>query len=299
MSNSQQKMIPNLTEADVINMLTVVREFFTETSRAINSHHSQPATDSIATRERISFQNRESVESAHYGGFLSMECAADHLMGFVDTLAEPADTIAPWTCIRGLLESCALARWFLDPTIDVRARVGRYFAFRYIGFVQQIKLYKVGGKGQADIKRVEERIQKVEQDALKLGYSRIQTKSGKIDGIGQKMEDITKLVGETLDREADYRLMSAIVHGHHWAITQIGFRSIKIKNSTGDVQKAFEKYIDPTFILVAANVAVTSFALVLWDIWRLYGWNEEEIKTLLDTTYDKLKYTRKRRPWSV
>ena len=228
-----------------------------------------------------------------------MEAAADHLMVFADSLKAPAKTMAPWTCVRGLLESCALASWFLDPTIDVRTRVSRYFAFRYIGFIQQIKLYNVDGNRQEDVKRVEERIQKVEQDAINLGYPRVlNKKSHEIEGIGQKMPGITELIGLTLNRESNYRLLSAIAHGHHWATHQIGFRITDFTDSKGVAQKGLEKHVEPVFVLYAGNIAVTSFAQVLWYIWRLYGWNEQEIKALLDTTFDKLKYTQERRLWS-
>jgi hypothetical protein len=298
MSSSHQKATSNFTEADVRNMLSIVRDFFTESSRLNNAYKNEPTSDSIAAHERIVFQNRESVESAHYGGFLSMEIAADHLMAFTDTLTEPANTIAPWTCVRGLLESCSLACWFLNPIIDVKTRVGRYFAFRYIGFVQQIKLYKVGNKGQAeDVKRVEERIQKVESDALKLGYPRVVNKVGEMDGIGQKMPDITSLIGMTLDREAEYRLLSAIAHGHHWVTPQIGFRVIEFTDSDSNIRKGLKKTLEPMFVLYAASIAVTSFAQVLWYAWQLYGWNKEEIGALLDTTYNRLNYTEKRRLW--
>jgi hypothetical protein len=297
MFEGQHKAAPNFTGVDVSNMLSIVNGFTTETSRLINAYNNEPTANSIAIQEKTSFPDRESVEDVHYRGILSMEAAADHLMAFTDSLAEPAKTVAPWTCVRGLLESCALASWFLDPMIDVKKRVGRYFAFRYIGFVQQIKLYNVDGKGQEEVNKVKQRIQKVEQDALKLGFPPILNKAGKIDGIGQKMPAITQLIGLTLNKEAEYRLLSAIAHGHHWAISLISYRVVEATNSEGKVQKGLEKHVKPMEVLYAANIAVTSFAQVLWDLWRLYGWNEEEIKSILDTTYDRLKYTKKRRIW--
>lgn len=287
----------NFTDIDVVNMLSVLDDFISETARLYNAYGNEPTSNSIAFLERTCFQDREAVESAHYGGLISMEVAADHLMAFRDTLSEPAKTIAPWTCIRGLLESCALASWFLDQKIDVKTRVGRYFAFRYIGFVQQIKLFNIGNNQQLEIKKVEKRIQKVEQDALKLGFPLIRNKAGNIDGIGQKMPDITTLIGLTLNKEAEYRLLSAIAHGHHWATHQIGFRVVEITNSEGKKQKGLKKHIEPMFILWAANIAITSFAKILWEIWSLYGWNKEEIISFLDNTYDKLNFNKQASPW--
>ena len=278
-------------------MLSVVRDFTTETSRLYNSYDNEPAANSIAIEERISFPSHKSVETVHYGGLLSMEAAADHLMAFTNSLVEPAKTIAPWTCVRALLESCALASWFLDPKIDVKERVGRYFAFRYEGFIQQIKFLNLDSANQAIVNQVKQRIQKVEQDAFNLGYSPVLNKKGGIDGIGQKMPSITELINKTLNREAEYRLLSAIAHGHHWATQKIGFHVIEYTNSEGKVHKGFEKHLEPMLVLYAANIALASFSQVLWFIWRFYGWNEEEIKTFLDSTFDLLKYTDERRLW--
>ena len=299
MATNQKDMRSKFDGEDVINLVAVVHDFIAETSRLYDAYNNEPAIDSIAARERTNFPSRGAVENVHYGGILSMEAAADHLMVFADSLKAPAKTIAPWTCVRGLLESCALASWFLDPSIDVKARVGRYFAFRYAGFIQQIKLYNVEGNRHEDVKRVEERIRKVELDAINLGYPRVlNKKSGDIEGIGQKMPGITKLIGITLNRESNYRLLSAIAHGHHWATHQIGFRIIDFADSNGISQIGLEKHVEPVFVLYAGNIAMTSFAQVLWYIWRLYAWNEQEIKALLDTTFDKLKYTQERRLWS-
>lgn len=298
MPNNQNNIRSKFVAEDVINLVAVAHDFIGETSRLYDAYNNEPVIDSIAAQERINFPNRKAVENVHYGGILSMEAAADHLMVFADSLKSPAKTIAPWTCVRGLLESCALASWFLDPSIDVKTRVGRYFSFRYAGFVQQIKLYNVEGNRQEDVKRVEERIKKVETDAISLGYPRVlNKKSGNVEGIGQKMPGITELVGITLNKESSYRLLSAIAHGHHWATHQIGFRIINFTDSNGNDHIGLEKHLEPAFVLYAGNIAITSFAQVLWYVWNLYDWNEQEIRALLDTTFDKLKYAKDRRLW--
>ena len=227
---------------------------------------------------------------------LSMESAADHLMVFADSIAEPAKTVAPWTCVRGLLESCALAAWFLDPDIDASVRVGRCFAFRYTGFVQQMKYYQVEQR-QSEMDYVQQRIVKVEQEAVSLGYPRLLKKNGDINGIAQPMPNITQLIGTTLDREGEYRLLSGVAHGHHWATQQVGFRKIKVKDAQGQLINALEKHVHPNFVLYVAHIAVTSFAKVIWDLWRLYGWNLGEVEHLLDTTYEELHYKPELRFW--
>ena len=66
---------------------------------------------SINTRtaqEQMNFSTPELVRDVHYRGVLSMEAAADHLVSFADLLTEPPKAVAPWTCVRGLLESSAI-----------------------------------------------------------------------------------------------------------------------------------------------------------------------------------------------
>jgi hypothetical protein len=286
----------DFTHEDVLKMLATVHSLINEISQAYNQYDNKPAPNSLASQELQTFPNQELIQSVHYGGILSMESAGDHLMVFADSIAEPAKTIAPWTCVRGLLESCALATWFLDHTIDAKTRVGRYFAFCYSGYIEQIKYLEVE-KIQAEITKTRQRVIKVEQDAVGLGYPRLLNKNGNIIGIGQHMPTIIELIGQTLNREADYRLLSGVAHGHHWATLRVGFRVIEVKNAEGKVTKALQKHLHLNFIIYVANIAVTSFAKVIWYLWHLYGWKLEEVEHLLETTYDQLNYKDEVRFW--
>lgn len=160
---------------DVLNMVSVVNELIDGSGQLFNQYNNEPAINSQAALEQKNFPKPDSVVDVHCRGILSMEAAGDHLMGFVACLVEPAKTLAPATCVRGLLESCALAAWFLDPAIDAKTRVGRCFAFRYEGFVQQIKCSQVANR-TTEINRSRQRIIKVEQEAVALGYPRLLNK---------------------------------------------------------------------------------------------------------------------------
>jgi hypothetical protein len=295
MSNTQNSDL-NVGREDVLNMLSAVRSLLDETAQLYNQYDNQPAANSTASQEQKSFPNEELIIDVHSRGLLSMESAADHLMVFVDSITEPAKTVAPWTCVRGLLESSALAVWFFDPMVDAKVRVGRCFAFRYDGFTEQVKFFRVQGM-LAHIGKVQQRIEKVEQDALALGYTRILNKKGEVFGIAQRMPSIVEIIGQTLNKEAEYRLLSAVAHGHHWAIHQIGFQVIETERSKNGIEKSLVKHLHPISILYLANIAVMVFAKVLWYLWRLYGWNLEEIERLLDRIYDQLKYRREIRFW--
>jgi hypothetical protein len=284
------------THEDVLNMISAVNDLFDGSGQIFNQYHHEPAANSPADQEQKSFPRPGLVSDVHYRGILSMEAAGDHLVAFTTCIAEPSKTLAPATCIRGLLESCALAAWFLDPTIDAQTRVGRCFAFRYAGFVQQIKFFQVE-KRQSEIDHVQQRPLKVEQDALSLGYPPLLNKKGGINGIAQPMPNITDLIGLTLDREVEYRLLSGVAHGHHWAIQQIGFQDIEVKKADGRVIKALEKHLHTNVTLYLGLIAVMSFARVIWYLWRLYGWNLKEAEGLLDTTCDRLRIRRELRFW--
>ena len=293
MANSKGK---EFTHEDVLDMLSAMNDLFDGSGRIFNQYHHEPAANSIADQELKSFPKPSLVNDVHYRGMLSMEAAGDHLVGFTACLAEPAKTLAPATCVRGLLESCALAAWFLDPGIDVKTRVGRCFAFRYEGFVQQIKCFQVE-KRQTEIDLVQKRMIQVEQDAVSLGYPRLLKKNGAINGIAQHMPGITELIGTTLNLETAYRLLSGVAHGHHWAIQQLGFQGVEAKSADGQDIKALEKYVHPNVFLYLGLIATSSFAKVIWYLWRLYGWDLKEAEHLLDTTYDRLRYRRELRFW--
>lgn len=133
---STPKSSLTVTREHVLTMIDAVNRLFNETGRLFNQYQNEPSAGSIAVQEQMNFSTPELVRDVHYRGVLSMEAAADHLVSFADLLTEPSKTVAPWTCVRGLLESSAIGIWFLSPDIDVRERVARCFAFRYIGFVQ-------------------------------------------------------------------------------------------------------------------------------------------------------------------
>ncbi len=288
----------NFTREDIKNLVSTVHNFFDKTGQIFNQYNNEPSPNSLASSEISNFPTPELVSTAYSLGTISMESAADHLMAFANLVSEPVKTIAPWTCVRGLLESCAMAYWFLDPSIDAMNRVGRSFAFRFKGFEEQIKYFrKINDQSKMDF--AQNRIIKVENDAMALGFPQLLNDKGRVNGIAQYMPSITDLIETTLNGESDYRLLSAVAHGHHWATHQIGFRVVEMENPQGKLAKALIKTAHPNFIMYIGLIAVTSFSKVLWNMWQLYGWNLDELKNLLELTYDQLKYSSQVRFWRM
>jgi hypothetical protein len=285
-----------MTKADVLTMIHQTNNLFDETGRLFNQYNHTAAAGSVAAIEEVSFATPEVIRDVYYRGMQSLEVAADHLVAFTACIEEPSKTLAPATCVRGLLESCALGIWFLDSTIDAKTRVARCFAFRYEGFVQQIKIFGVESK-QTEIVAVRKRMSDVDDSAFALGYSRLRNSKGSITGIGQSMPSITSLIGITLDRETEYRLLSGVAHGHHWATHQLGFREITTIDATGKEVIALEKVLHANVALYLGLIGVTSFTKLTWELWQLFGWNTKELVELFDSTFDNIGLNDNYRFW--
>jgi len=121
------------------------------------------------------------------------------------------------------VQSAALASWLLDPNIDGRIRVQRSFAFRYEGLSQQIKFARSGGMGQA-LAQTNQRLETVVARAIAIGYQEVVNRHGDRIGLGQIMPSATEIIGQTLNEEPVYRMLSAVAHAHPWALQQTSFR---------------------------------------------------------------------------
>lgn len=257
-------------------------------TRLLAPYLGQPDVGSKAEQECSDPTFGAFARDAHCGGLLSLQVVLDHLMALPDMFSPPASTLAPCTCARGLLESAALGTWLLDPMIDLRERTSRYLAFRYEGLVQQSKLPGTDG--------VRDRIVKVEQDAMKLGYKQLRDKRNRISGVGQPMPSTTSLIRDVLDHETEYRILSGVAHGHHWLMHQVGFEVFEI-----DTLRAsgpfIRKVLRPEMVLWIGLIAVRNCNFVLCNLWLLFGWDWDELTDVLDTTGDHIGLTEPLRIW--
>lgn len=176
---------------------------------------------SQAETEHSTYAKPELVYSASSIAVPLIEMGADHLSVFRKILIEPVEVSATWTYVRSMLESCAVATWLLDPSIDAQSRVSRVFAVRYEGLEQQVTFARTGGFSAADIDAQKSRIDYVERDAQALGFKRIDDRKGNRIGIAEVMPSATDLIKITLNEDRMYRALSAVAHGHHWAIRQL------------------------------------------------------------------------------
>jgi hypothetical protein len=187
----------------------------------------------------------------------------------------------------------------LDPSIDVSTRVGRSFALRYEGLSQQVKYFK-SIHDEALLENANSRINEVEKKACDLGFSKVIDKYGKRNGIAQQMPFITDLIRQTLDEEGTYRLLSAMAHGHNWAVQKLSFRRVASENPifANDAEvNLFEKNIDPTAILFLCNKAFICHAKSEWFRFQLFGWDQKQLQEIMEITSTSLQINPENHFW--
>lgn len=286
-------------------MMNALPKFLDNIASLSRKYGSQPITGSKAFAEQGSHSHPEYLASAWGIGNVLIEHAGEHVSAFVKTqVQEPIEVIASWTCVRSMLEACAICIWLLDPTINSHERIKRSFAHRYEGMDQQKKYGKSIKISSGELAKLEKRIDDLEQIALELGYSPVEGTKGRLKGqrigIGQVMLNATELIGMTLGEEQMYRLLSAVAHGHHWAILRLCYEN-KDADPTVDINGipsiALRKkyYLNGTALL--GLIAFRSFAKSLWNQAQYFGWPLLEFEEQLEITADALDMTVKTRFW--
>jgi len=280
----------------VVQMREAVSRFLNDISEFVNSEGIVRTSNSQAASEESSFQEAEAVHTVQSQGATLVEVAGDHTGALVKMLQVPIETIAPWSAGRAVLEASALATWLLDPSIDVRTRVGRSLSFRYEGLYQQVKFLR--SVGSADVKKAQERIDLVEQEAVNMGFRPVRDGRDRRNGIGQQMPSITDLVRLMLHEESLYRLASAVTHAHFWALRHLSFRLVTSQQpQLPGEQRAMQKGAAPDGIALLLFSVVQAFARALWFQCLYYGWNRDHLSGVLDGVHDRLGAREQVRFW--
>lgn len=266
--------------------------FYRQAGDFLRSQGPLPTSTSQANQEMATAPRPESITTALGLATQLLEASSEHVTAFVKTVTEPVDTIACWTCVRSMLESSALAAWLMDPGIDAKERVSRVFALRYEGMKQHLKFFRFAKAPSADIQFVEDRIDKVEQHAILAGYVRVTNKKGDRIGIGQRMPSATEIIGAQLNEEWAYRLLSAVAHGHSWAINSLGFQQAVQQDDLviGAAKTTrFEKTANMKGFALLGIRAAKALGLPLWNRCRYCGWDQPGLVGLLESVFDQLQ----------
>jgi hypothetical protein len=280
-------MTTQFTYEQAIQALQATQELHDRTGAFFDAQGFEPKMDSLAARELQTFERPESVLTAYSQGNSLVEVAADHLIAFTRTITEPAQSMAPWTMARVVLETCALSCWLLDTKITAPIRVKRSLALRYEELFQQTKFGRAANlpleSGKAD-----ERIEEVESMAESLGFAKLRGGKGERTGIGQVMPSITEITRDTLKAEANYRLFSAMAHGRSWAYNQLSFRKTGETDVLGNKAFYMEKHLPIEVVLWLCSNVARYFAQSIKCKCELFGWDLVQFNGILDDVFRKI-----------
>lgn len=276
------------------NALSALRD---ETAEYIKPYLAKPALGSPADLEVKECSRPESVHTLRGQVFLLVEVAADQLTAFVKTVTAPVETIAPWSCTRSLIEAVAVGCWLLDPAIDSRRRLSRSLAFRYEGIEQQVKWARAAGH---DPSIAMARLDDVEQAAKELGYSAVKDRGGRRRGVAEAMPLATEIIKTTLNEEALYRLLSAVAHGHTWAVQQLSFVRAEVSeiDNSGSVRLIpVEKSASSTSLSYLVVSAAKTFARLVWYQSLYFGWDQDALHEILEAKFNSIGIADHLRIW--
>lgn len=279
----------SFTRDDALRVVQALRELHDKTGQFLNECGMHPSADSRAAAELRTYQRPESLETAYSQGSMLADAAADQLMAFTKTVSEPIQTIAPWTCVRAVVEAAALAAWLLDPAVEASERVQRSFALRYEGLSQQVKFARAAGN-ESEATIAAARIDEVERVAISLGFPRLENRKAHRTGIAQHMPSVTYVIARTLDKEATYRLLSPVTHAHHWALLQTSFRKTEEHETYYTEDSAerasvrlFKKSLPPIGVAFLSKEAMCAFSTPIQHKCSLFGWDADRFERILDS----------------
>lgn len=253
-----------------------------------------PALGSRADQEAKQFPDVDGIAVPLSLGAQALEHAADHMWALSEACTNPVQPFAAFTLARGVLESAALAVWLFDQGIDARERVARSLSVRHAGLEEQAKMARsspITSRLGGDVEReIDNRMNELVRQAERYGIAPGVNDSGRVRRIGSRMPTRTELARKLEDGEADYRLFSAVTHGHSWALLQVGFRiSADRKSATREPKAEVFTY--------ACLRSIEFFSRALWDLAYLYGWRTGPFARLLESTYDTADLANERRFW--
>ena len=257
----------------------------------------QPEPCSVMAQDIANFGNDKPFVNAMTVADLACQYTHDHFSLFVNLLTGSVDPITSCTIIRSLLETAAIGAWAVDPLIDTVSRVSRIYAIRFESIVQQLKVLKcTKGIATADIDKTASRINAIANDAISRGIT-VDHVKGKVTLIGTRKPGPTDMIKEVLNAEWIYRLLSAVAHGHHWALRDIGFIKVDAEDQTSADGTLYKKRNFTDAVLLVGLHGFLAYSRLLWNVIGYRQSSRLQFEELLETTTDRLSVATDLRFW--
>ena len=251
-----------------------------------------PSAGSQASNELDESMDIGSLETAYALGAQQLVFACDHALAVHRLLVtQPQLSYSPWTCARAVLEACSTSFLLLDPAIDSLERTTRslnlriediWRAQRHFG-----KMASMTSAVAQDLNcQYDSRVVELGQRARALGIVEKLNKKGRLLGFGHGGHSITNRIEDAFGASDDYSLLSASAHAATWAVLHLGANV-----ESTDPPRA-EPGLSPEGAMFLIMRPIEWVARGLWAYYRLFGWDLDEGKALLEAGYDQvgLKY---------
>jgi len=275
----------NTDEERLVSWLAGITDIHDQTMDFLSQLEGAPSADSIAYKELVSNSaSADQLRDSYKLGHQLINIGGDHMIGFRTLAKSESSTVAPYTCVRGTVEGCALAVWILSCNLNGSERLKRYYAYRY-NCLEQEKKYAHSEKLSNKERGVANQIDKIVNQAQHFGLASVLDKNGCRIGIGMPMPNITEIISNHIGEEPANRCLSAIAHAHHWAYSQLCFA---VGESDAGEKHMF-KHIDPVVLAWLCMKSASAFWKASREMCELFGGDIDELQNLFETALPDIK----------
>jgi len=258
---------------DVIRWRDRVAQLNDDLSGLLESSQGDVQPGSPALRDGDELGHLEPVRTAFGQSLLLCESASEHIAAATNSLKEPAQILACFSCVRTATEVASLSWWLMDPALDYVERISRSLALRRKGLDEQRRLLRENP--EADRGHIPGRYAAIDEGVRTFGLSVVQ------------VPPATDLVARTFGDRTYYRLGSAVVHGHAWALMQVGF--VRTEHDAGAGIVPLQKKAKPQVLVYLLMLGLEALGRPLWASTRYAGGDYTAIEGLLGAAYRDLR----------
>ena len=266
---------------DVESSIGALLTFVGDLRRVLEAFGPEFAPRSQADSDSRELDDSEATHGVLGQAALLYESSSDHAVALTRILRSPTQGIAPFSLARSAIEVSSICCWILEPGLAARTRQARSIAFRRKGVEGQRTL--VNENPTVDDGGVSERLSYLKDRQERFGAERV------------SVPPATDLVATWFGGRSPYRLLSAVVHGHPWAISQVAFARSDLQTPTGMV--FLEPTLKPDIVLYLLILTLDALAKPFWLRTLYCGHERATAVAALELTYDAMQMGDGRRFW--
>lgn len=194
---------------------------------------------------------------------------------------------------RASMECAARVKWLMSPECGTRERAIRSLRTRLSGLDEQRKAIKArlsrDGEDDGELQRqFSQKSAVIKQQAREIGERQL-----------KGIQDSVQLIRDELNIEPLYRFFSGVVHGHWYAVREVGFDLIDDIPVDTDQQKLVR--VEPAFkreaVALAALAVCECYATAVWYCACFRLASTLRIEEFLETGFDFVNLPNRRRFW--